>query len=199
MIRAMGPVLLQAHGWVWLTGSVKAPQNNSSQRVGVGERCPAMAHCGHLQRQHWWGSGRDAKGSLWDQGRDQDQDREKRQDRMSTSGDQREEATEGVLLSFWARKGPRARLCPFKHCLGWQQQLAQLGPRSLLRERVFHFQITTPSVLLSVGVQWYGPLDAAGIKARVQKISGKIHLGGLWCPWRGVQVQARAGSSKLSS
>lgn len=199
MIRAAGPVLLQAHGWVWLTGSVKAPQTNSSRRVGVGERRPAMAHCGHLQRQCWWGSRRDAKGTSGTKGETRTRTGKKGKNRMSTSGDQREEVTEGVLLSFWARKGPRARLCPFKHCLGWQEQLAQLGPRSLLWERVFHFQITTPSVLLSVGVQWYGPLDAAGIKACVQKINVFYRLGGLWCPWRGVQVQVRAGSSKRSS
>lgn len=33
-----------------------------------------------------------------------------------------------------------------------------------------------------MGAQWYGPLDAAGIKACVQKINVFYWLGGLWCP-----------------
>lgn len=78
---------------------------------------------------------------------------------------------EGVLLSFWAGKGPTAQLCPFKCCLRWQEQLAQLGPQSPLQDRDSHFQITTPSVLSSIGAQCYGPLDAAGIKACVWKIN----------------------------
>lgn len=121
---------------------------------------------------------------------------------MSTRGDQREEATERVLLSFWAKKGPRGQLCPFKHCLEWQEQLTQLGSWSLLQERVSHIQIATASVLWSTGAQWYGLLNAAGIKGRVQKINVFYWFGGLWCPdvvsLGTGQVQARARSSKLS-
>lgn len=43
MLRVVGPVLLQAHSWVWLTQGVKALQNSSSQRVGLGEHGPAIA------------------------------------------------------------------------------------------------------------------------------------------------------------
>lgn len=147
----------------------ESPQTNSSQRAGVGEWCPAMAQCGHLQRQHWREAGGKQKGPSGTKA--ETRTGKERHNCMSPRGDQREEVTEGALLSFWAGKGPRAQLYPLKRCLGWQEQLAQLGPRSPLQERVFHFQIRQPSVLSSRGAQRYGPLDAAGIKACVQKMN----------------------------
>ena len=171
MVRAVGPVLLQAHNWVWLTGSVKSPKPTLPKELGW-ERgvllWPSMVIC---RGSTGGAAGGMQKGPSGTKGKTRTRTGKKGKNCMSTRGDQREEATEGVLLSFWARKGPRAQLCTSKRCLGWQEQLAQLGPRSPLRERVSHFQITTPLVLLSTGAQWYGPLDAAGIKARVQKIS----------------------------
>lgn len=59
----------------------------------------------------------------------------------------------------------RAHLCYSECCLGWWEQLAEQGPQSPLLGGVSHFQITTVVVLLSTGAQWYGLLDAAGIKA----------------------------------
>lgn len=77
----------------------ESPPTNSSQSVGVGEQGPAMAQCGHPQRQPWRDSRRDTEESLWDQGRDQDQDGEKRQE-LHEHGGQSEGGGNGGSAAF---------------------------------------------------------------------------------------------------
>lgn len=99
ILRVVGPVLLQAHSWVWLTQGVKALQNNSCQRVGLGEHGPAVAWCGHSQK----GSRRGEKGPSGSKEETEIRVGKKGNSGMSTRGDQREEISEGVLLSFRSR------------------------------------------------------------------------------------------------
>lgn len=150
MVRDVGPVHLQVHSWVWLSGSAKALQMNTFQRVGVEEQGPGMVHCGHLQQQCWRGNRRDAKGSLWDQGRDQDLVREKRRAAWAPEvirgrrqrreccfpfGQRRVQGDSSVLLSIvlsgrnswhsWApghcfRKGSPISKSPLPQCCGPQ-------------------------------------------------------------------------------
>lgn len=134
------------------------------------------------------------KGSLWEQGRDWGQSGGKKT---------RMEWAAGVIRGRRYQResyfpfGPRTHLYSFKCSQSWQEQLAEQGPQSPLLGGVSHFQLTTPSVLLSTGAQWCGLLDAAGIKARVQKTYVFYWLSGLCSPWGVVQVQARAGNWTL--
>lgn len=99
MLRVMGPVLLQAHSWLWLPQGVKALQSSSSQRAGLGEHGPAIAWCGHSQR----GSRRGGKSPLGARRRLGARVGKKGKDGMITRGDQREVIPEEVLLSFWSK------------------------------------------------------------------------------------------------
>lgn len=128
---------------------------------------------------------------LWEQGGHWGQSGEKRQG----WNDQREVIPEEVLLSFWS-KGTSLFFWVLSKVAG---TAGRAGPTVTAAGRGLHFQVAAPSVLLSIGAQWHGLLDAAGVKACVQKTYVLYWLGGLCCCWGVVPVQARAGSSKHSS